>query len=470
MMRHIYCIAAFAFFVAGGSASAGPADHTEVVKMILHPMPATQPALSHSLLPRAIDQSPGNAATLYMIAARKVPDYSNKDVYAKIDDLEDLNLEDLRKKDKEAQDVLDQFSTSLEYVDLGARREEAQWDAGLRDLGARAMVSYLNDMRLLQNVLCVQYRLQLSRGDFNGAERSLQSAMAMSRQLSDHPLLVQGLVQCGFVELVMQRGIAEWVSQPGAPNLYWALTALPTPIVQRRPVADWEQLENIVSGLDTSKPVESLSQQQAIAAFTQALTVIRASQRPRSMEPIEKQMNDLRHANLERGRHFLELHGFAKQAVQSIPDDQVVSLFFLLQFRIYYDDVWKCIELPYWQVASQLAQIDKAFKAEAAQPSPNPLVLAALSSLRICYVFERSDWDVAQMRTIEAIRDYAARHGGNAPAALYQISDLPLPIDPFTGKPFQYHVQGKDAVLECPLPSLFHTGGRRFELSFEKPK
>ncbi len=55
------------------------------------------------------------------------------------------------------------------------------------------------------------------------------------------------------------------------------------------------------------------------------------------------------------------------------------------------------------------------------------------------------------LRYIEALRLYAASHPGQLPA---RLADVPvaLPHDPFTGQPFQYHLEGKSAHLSSGLP------------------
>ena len=58
--------------------------------------------------------------------------------------------------------------------------------------------------------------------------------------------------------------------------------------------------------------------------------------------------------------------------------------------------------------------------------------------------------DVAQ--TIEAIRLYAAGHQGSLPPSLEAITEAPVPIDPATGKSFNYKVDGSTATLTAPAP------------------
>jgi hypothetical protein len=58
---------------------------------------------------------------------------------------------------------------------------------------------------------------------------------------------------------------------------------------------------------------------------------------------------------------------------------------------------------------------------------------------------------IALLRHVEALRLYAAEHDGKLPEKLSDI-DVPLPVDPFTGKSFVYKVEGETAHLRGTPP------------------
>jgi hypothetical protein len=65
---------------------------------------------------------------------------------------------------------------------------------------------------------------------------------------------------------------------------------------------------------------------------------------------------------------------------------------------------------------------------------------------------------------------YAAEHGGTWPEKLTDVA-VPLPDDPFTGKPFRYHVDGPTAhVRGTPPPGEENNPGFnvRYELTIRK--
>jgi hypothetical protein len=108
-------------------------------------------------------------------------------------------------------------------------------------------------------------------------------------------------------------------------------------------------------------------------------------------------------------------------------------------------------------------------QAELVQFSEKGPNYAAPQVLLARFTLARADRYVRLMRTIEAIRDYAARHDGRLPERLEQITDLPLPIDPVTGKPFDYEVKGEIAILQALAPAWRGYGsGLRYELRMAK--
>jgi hypothetical protein len=62
----------------------------------------------------------------------------------------------------------------------------------------------------------------------------------------------------------------------------------------------------------------------------------------------------------------------------------------------------------------------------------------------------RLEQRIALLRHVEALRMYAAAHDGQLPARLADCP-VPLPDDPFSGKPFRYEIDGATAHLRgCP--------------------
>ena len=78
---------------------------------------------------------------------------------------------------------------------------------------------------------------------------------------------------------------------------------------------------------------------------------------------------------------------------------------------------------------------------------------------------------VALLRQVEALRMFAATHHKKWPAQL-EDTNLPLSVDPLTGKPFGYSIDGTKALLVIARASRGHDASAiasiRYEVSIEK--
>ena len=68
-------------------------------------------------------------------------------------------------------------------------------------------------------------------------------------------------------------------------------------------------------------------------------------------------------------------------------------------------------------------------------------------------VAKRLETDLAALQCVEAIRSYAASHGGQLPQTLGDITEVTVPNDPMSGGAFRYTRTGATAVLESPAPA-----------------
>ena len=97
----------------------------------------------------------------------------------------------------------------------------------------------IQESRRLARLLVVQARLQMAKGEYDKAVHTLQTGYALGRHVAEGPTIVNALVGmaiCG----IMSDQLELLIQQPGSPNLYWALTTLPQPIVSLRKAAEAE--------------------------------------------------------------------------------------------------------------------------------------------------------------------------------------------------------------------------------------
>jgi tetratricopeptide (TPR) repeat protein len=80
-----------------------------------------------------------------------------------------------------------------------------------------------------------------------------------------------------------------------------------------------------------------------------------------------------------------------------------------------------------------------------------------------------NDRKVAALQCIEALRLYTGSHDGKFPEKLDDVTDVTVPVDPVTKKPFSYKSTGSEAILE--LEATEDSNGRdavRYELKLKK--
>ncbi len=96
---------------------------------------------------------------------------------------------------------------------------------------------------------------------------------------------------------------------------------------------------------------------------------------------------------------------------------------------------------------------ERCGKLRAGRPPWSSLAaMLAPAGYRIKLSQLRLDRRLAVLRIVEALRFYAAAHQGQLPASLDDIRDVPIPVDPLTGKAFDYRREGERARLSGPAP------------------
>jgi hypothetical protein len=168
--------------------------------------------------------------------------------------------------------------------------------------------------------------------------------------------------------------------------------------------------------------------------------------------------------------------GYDRARVERMPVGQVVAIQTGRVTRYAYQEAFKWWDLPYWQAADRMVQTEEKLMREgilapmAFAVSRGGLPIAALllpATISARQAQARTERNRAVLQTIEAIRMYASREG-RLPESLDDLSAVPAPLNPATGKNFPYEKHGNAAVLEAPA-----IGGRlytaiRYEISLRK--
>jgi hypothetical protein len=433
----------------------------EPVPLTLGPAAAPTPSLQYRLLPARDEQTPGNAATLYY---RSLTLFSeNKALLDDIkqqhwDDWLEGSLQDLPLK--EVGERLRFARHLLHEVDLASRCRGCDWQLDNRPEGAGLLLPEVQTYRRVGTLLAVRARYEMAQGQWAQAVRTLGTGLAFARHMGRGPTFIHVLVGMAVANLMGQR-LEEFVQQPGAPNLYWALTVLPRPFGDIEPAVEEDRtmverffplLARLGEGPLTPGQVQAGLIQ--LDARLDDLGVRRADR----LETLGRAA--LISGALPEAKRALRDQGFKAEALDAMPPVQVVALRAYREYRQAYDEAAKWRYVPdgfrhprFKEAAARLgratARLDRLFfrgllgsLGEGEAPAYEK-VTAAIG---------RVDRRLAALRCVEALRLYAAGHGGRWPAALSDITEVPAPPDPVTGKPFVYKPDGARATLAAPLP------------------
>ncbi len=445
------------------------ADPAPVKRLTLQPAAAPSPALKYRLLPDLLEQTPGNAALDYYRAySPEWLTHRQPEMYKKINQWLDLPPNRLPRKE------VDWILTykPLQVIDQGARREYVNWDMTrrLRQEGFSLLMPEIQGFRDFANLLKLRAELETAAGDYDKVVYSLQTGFALSRHLDQGPTLIIGLVGIAIANLMADE-VEIFIQSPNAPNLYWALTDLPRPLVSLRKPYQGESL-SFAKYLPSRQELES---------------------RPLSVAEAQKLSDRLVHSFQDIGapvsskvtlallvaksytpaKQFLIKSGLNSALVEAMPAPQVVLLYSRIQFDRLHDDMFKWVGLPFWEARRGLAQAERELKTtkrrmEEGLPFASLFLPAAGKVLAAQARLERR---LAALRVIEAIRLYGAAHQGQFPATLRDITAVPIPNDPMAGKEFDYHVDGDKAVLSAPAVPVYPGSapdGLRYEITFKR--
>ena len=156
-----------------------------------------------------------------------------------------------------------------------------------------------------------------------------------------------------------------------------------------------------------------------------------------------------------RAKRFLISQGRSAAEVEAMPVPQVILLYTMRTYDELRDDTFKWMSIPYSEAEKGLEQTDRRLKKAHAEGreiiSLATFVMPAMLGAKTAET--RIIQKIAALEVLEALRIYAAAHDGQLPNSLRDISEVPVPLDPFRGEPFRYVRDGNSAKLESPFPS-----------------
>ena len=281
---------------------------------------------------------------------------------------------------------------------------------------------------------------------------------------------------------MMNEQLLTLCQQTGAPDLYWSLVELLSPLIDRQTSiqAEYDGLYLQWPELQTIRHVQYVPEQwnrvlrkvvSELVNYEDVFSRYRESDKQRA----EKIDGTIARAldGVPKAKVAMLAAGYKRKDIDAMPPAQIVLLYSLDTYNAIRDEMFKWWHLPYPQAADGIVRIDRNLSSVVWQHSPDllagdwvsrddyslPLVVGheiipfastLLPSVSTAmFAFARTERQLAAIRCIEALRIYAAAHHGQLPATLDEIKEVPIPLNPVTQKPFGYHLEGKTAMLDA---------------------
>lgn len=427
------------------------------------------PALKYALSPGYLEQKPGNAAPFYYRALLRYKPIKRtrgsvfNDTNQKWMDgpLDELPLEELR-EELRAFGMLDHEGSVYQELRTAAYRDSCDWDLRLREKTGLDAVFFLipeiHDMRHLARLLALKARLEIAEQRYDDALETLLVGHEMARDTSQPPTLIADLVGIACVS-ILQQPVRELIAAADSPNLYWALTALPDPIIEMQSAITHEKaLPPLVFPL--IRNAESVNhspgewRRKVFDAFRTFDEIERPGEPNAALDSLRWSLTVAR--GYPRAKRWLVEHGSTKEEVEAMSVPRLVAVYQARVYRYVADEQFKWTHLPLRFREERIRASERRLRGEGLLGSGETLgefipitrlVGAVANSGQRVLTMETK---IAAMRALEAIRMYAAVHDGRLPKSLTDVKQVPVPDNPRTGEPFPYRVEDDVAILDVP--------------------
>jgi len=468
-------------------AEAGDAQAEEQVEVVrLHVWPAAEPkpALKYRFLVAPVDQIHGNAATyVYKSMIFEGPDLLRE--LAKFDDSNELGgwLEAPLGELPQAE-ILGKahwLSSRYPWQSLldAARCDHCDWGDPIREEGADTVLPQTQRMRDIGRGIALKTRLLIAQGNYDEAVDTLRVGYALTRNLGHGTCLVQCLVGMA-IEGILNQQTRTIIEAENSPNLYWALTDLARRPVDMREALSYEahMWEFTVHELADFERTP-LTNEEAARLADKVWAAVGKMRMGNRGKPAKGPAEIILWATelFPEAKGYLLEHGYTAEALDEFPALQVVLIYRWKQYLELRDDYFKWGYLPDTQARVATTLGHGAAEKQIEQGVGGPFSQRgipfneALAGLRGPFVTQlKYRRQIGLLRTIEALRMYAAEHG-RFPEKLEDVTAVPIPRDPFTDKPFEYSGSGGVAFLSTPHDETWtvKAGAIRYEIELRRP-
>jgi hypothetical protein len=432
------------------------------------------PAFRYRFWPARTDLKPGSAETHFyraLVQRYTVVQGLPKEQIEALNDLQSMDIQNI--PPHAAQEWVDRFDFVYQELSGLADAEDLSWDLRFRDLRGKEIwsirIEEVQQARNLSRLLQLKIATQIAKQDFAGATDSIRTGLRLAAFVGQGESIIQGLVGLA-IENVMYSAIDTMIRSPDCPNMYWALQTLPSPIMPIRDAVETElaMVFRMFPVLQESDAL-SLSDKELSQRLAQSIgdlrLLISAEFGPLGAADSLGLMLSMSGAD---AKERLRAAGYDESILENMTQLQASLIEAGRELRSRSDELLKGIKLrgPEGDFLRQRVQEDFDKWQNKRTISPAALIGSLLlpGAQNVHEAILRTEMIRNRLIAAEAIRLYAANHGGKVPDSLDGLVDPPVPLDPFTQKPFVYRVESS---MDRQRVSLQSNGPQRFQALLE---
>ena len=277
----------------------------------------------------------------------------------------------------------------------------------------------------------------------------------MARHCAEQPTVFHALVGIALMG-IMNHELAEMNQLPQLPNLYWAITALPEPPVDLQPAFEMEPAyyesafpdfaKAIADGTPTKQWLMILEQMIRNPPWVQLARGPLVQDETTGESRRREDLDAVVQKALPVAKGVLDGAGVPKREIEEMSPAEAIVRAGFSGYGTYSEELGKWARIPFWQakpgLERDLAELGRLLNRAGVEGGQEASYMAVFMSVSRC---QRG---LAGLRCLEAIRLYAATHRGKLPRRLEDIQEVPIPVNPLTGKSFPYRAEERYVILD----------------------
>ena len=409
-------------------------------------VPAAAPAvpeMRYDLKIAASRRQAGDAAALYLEAILLYQKLNQADNFKFVNQIFDQRQEGtLIGKDPRLLDVLKRAGSVFDLITQASEREHCDWN----DTPGVWRFVHLNEMRSLANLISVRGKVQIESGNFDDAVHQVQILNAMAGHVASGGPLISWLVGVGIAKLGDSL-VADMMARSDCPNLYWPLINRTVPLLSPRDAMEGER-----RWLLAQMPILAKGNTGGITAddwtvlVKQFIAMQGAMPGTNTANVMATQLILGMASKQDAIKFYASQHHVTQEQIAKLDTPLVLATYFIEQYQITADEQAKLWGLPLHQTIERSAKLSE--RLNGLEIHSSKLFLSLIPALKeVPVTFGREQRTVAALATIEALRAWAADHGNQLPASLEEIKETPPPVNPMTGKLFDYRIENGMATV-----------------------